>query len=147
MKKRGSYISVGRFSISHVLDQVISSEETKKLRNDGFKPGDNEWKETCEKEFDGHLVKMTSMRYRLFKEKGTNCAKCGLLGVYFSLERHSNDKDGTKLHFNLYGVNSAGETIMFTKDHIAPKAKGGSNALDNLQTMCTWCNSKKADNL
>lgn len=32
-----------------------------------------------------------------------------------------------------------------TIDHIRPRSKGGTNALDNLQTMCRDCNQGKAD--
>ena len=32
-----------------------------------------------------------------------------------------------------------------TLDHILPKSKGGTDALDNLQTMCRTCNQAKRD--
>jgi len=32
-----------------------------------------------------------------------------------------------------------------TVDHILPKANGGSNALENLQTLCKTCNDLKSD--
>ena len=32
-----------------------------------------------------------------------------------------------------------------TKDHIHPRSKGGANALDNYDPMCSPCNGKKAD--
>ena len=36
-------------------------------------------------------------------------------------------------------------TILFTKDHILPRSKGGKNWLQNYQTMCYNCNQEKAD--
>lgn len=38
-----------------------------------------------------------------------------------------------------------GDPADLTIDHIWPHAKGGTNALDNLQTLCRPCNSAKGD--
>lgn len=102
------------------------------------------------KEFLGEMVRMTSQRYELFKEKGMVCVKCGLVGTYFALEKDSHkDPDGefhTKsFHFNLYGINQDGKEIMLTKDHILPKSKGGKSILENYQTMCSTCNWDKGN--
>jgi len=75
-----------------------------------------------------------------FAEKGVICAKCGLVGTFFALEIF---KSCAKPHFNLYGFNAAGEEILLTMDHVRPKAQGGTNNLDNAQTLCGPCNFAK----
>ena len=67
---------------------------------------------------------------------------CGLKASYFALERH---EDQERFHLNLYGINDNNEEILFTKDHIYPKSKGGKSKIDNYQTMCIICNNKKKD--
>lgn len=94
--------------------------------------------------FGEYEVKVTSLRLTLFKEKGLVCVSCGLEGQYFYLEKN---KEWERPHFNLYGMNKQGKEILFTKDHIYPKSKGGPNSLENLQTMCSVCNSRKADKI
>ena len=46
------------------------------------------------------------------------------------------DRDGNKC------IN-CGSTVDLTIDHIIPKCAGGTNAIDNLQTLCLRCNSIK----
>ena len=101
-----------------------------------------------EKEFDGNLVKMFSLRLRTFQIHGTCCEKCGLCGDFFALERHlmtSHYTDKQRYHFNLYGINEAAEEILFTKDHIIPKSKRGPNSVNNMQTLCIICNLEKGN--
>lgn len=92
--------------------------------------------------FRGHKIHMRSTRMLSFRHNGTVCAQCGRQGAYFAKERYSDEPP----HLNLYGFNKCGGALLFTRDHIKPKAKGGTNDLYNAQTMCTECNSKKADN-
>ena len=40
-----------------------------------------------------------------------------------------------------------GQEVLFTKDHIVPKSKGGGNQMHNYQTMCTTCNIEKGSNI
>jgi hypothetical protein len=98
-------------------------------------------------DFDGHSIKMGSHRYWTFAEKGTTCVSCGLEGRFFVKEKHSHVQ-GEKYHFNLYGIDEEGDEVLFTKDHIVPKrrgngSKGGSDHIDNYQTMCKPCNEAK----
>lgn len=84
--------------------------------------------------------KLSSPRLILFKNKGVVCVSCGKTGAYFSAE---SPKKGVykNPHLNLYTL--CGE--LMTKDHILPKAKGGKDHINNYQTMCSSCNSSKAD--
>lgn len=90
--------------------------------------------------FDGHLVKPFSQRYKLFMTKGTTCYACGLEATHFYKEKHG---DATSYHFNLYGIKKNGDEVLFTKDHIIPRSKGGRNFVSNYDTMCTECNCEK----
>lgn len=42
---------------------------------------------------------------------------------------------------------TCGSTADLEVDHIIPVAKGGTRAMDNLQTLCGGCNYFKADRL
>lgn len=97
------------------------------------------------REFDGDVISMTSQRYRLFA-KSCTCVRCGIVGSYMAKER-SRGSQIEKWHFNLYAINQHGREVLMTKDHIIPKSKGGPDTMDNYQTMCTKCNSKKGDRL
>ena len=49
-----------------------------------------------------------------------------------------------------YQCQSCGKTKLETQltiDHIIPLARGGSNDISNLHTLCFTCNQKKTDNL
>ena len=87
-------------------------------------------------------VALNSRRYHVFHQSGVVCVACGLEGLFFARER--SPRQLGKFHFNLYGVRDDNEVLM-TRDHIHPLSKGGSNRLDNQQTMCATCNSKKGD--
>lgn len=50
-------------------------------------------------------------------------------------------------HLNLYARDKSGNFILMTQDHILPKCAGGSNSIDNLQTMCSRCNQTKGSML
>lgn len=96
-------------------------------------------------QYYGHRIPMNSMRYLNFLHHGCKCVKCGIEGTFFLKQKsHMSDPD---FHLNLYAIDGRGKIVLMTRDHIIPKSKGGPNTLDNLQTMCSPCNSKKGDKL
>ena len=100
-----------------------------------------------DKIFRDKIVDMNSLRYHTFK-KSLICASCGLEGTIFWLEKNLAEKnsDPNRYHFNLYGIRDEFE-VLFTKDHINPRSKGGKNHISNLQTMCTDYNLKKGNTI
>jgi len=123
----GNYIRIGIFAPEDVLPYVSKITHVK------------------HKEYCGKQVRMGSQRYVLFSEKGLTCVECGLKGRFFALEKQAQEHD--RFHFNMYGINSEGEEVLFTKDHIIPRSKGGANAQHNYQVMCSACNHEKDDKL
>ncbi len=85
-------------------------------------------------------LKITSDRYEVFRRSHI-CACCGIEASFLAAERSKTSKY-KRSHINMYGIKE-GREILFTKDHIVPKSKGGSNSLDNYQTLCQECNSRK----
>ncbi len=112
------------YPFNDIINQIIPTFEGEKYKN-----------------FNGVQVSVISQRYDVFK-KSNVCCRCGLEGTYLASERHKGDEN---YHFNLYGTDSGGDEVLFTKDHIIPKSKGGKNNLKNYQTMCTVCNELKGN--
>jgi 5-methylcytosine-specific restriction endonuclease McrA len=96
------------------------------------------------RDIDGVNVKLRSQRYTLFR-KSTTCCKCGLEATFMASERDY-CSESNNYHLNLYGIRD-GLEILFTKDHILPKSKGGKNNLLNYQTMCVTCNLEKGNKI
>lgn len=119
-----------KYGLDEVLDYVLF--ERKKNR-----------KASQDRDYDGDPINMASERYQCFAMKGTKCVSCGLEGEYFTKEKSPNS---LRYHFNLYAMKD-GDEILFTKDHILPSGKGGSNKLANFQTMCKTCNERKSDKI
>lgn len=100
-------------------------------------------KSNCSFEITGQRnpinVRMNDARMLLLGREQV-CRCCGIKGDHFWLERSG----GWPPHFNLYAKVDGCEVLM-TMDHIIPKSKGGNNAPDNLQLLCTICNGMKKD--
>lgn len=83
---------------------------------------------------------VSTSRLRLFKSS-LKCARCGVEGRVFLLERFKEQLSGW--HLNLYAKGKNGKLILMTKDHIIPIALGGASTMKNYQTMCQPCNCEK----
>lgn len=126
-KKHPNLIRAGVFSIDKVLPFVKSKQKPRVVKH-----------------YDGIPVYMDSLRYHTFLRSGVVCVTCGLVATFFALESTpGNNTQSSHYHFNLYGVDDSGDEVLFTKDHIHPRSKGGKDHLTNLQTMCMVCNTIK----
>jgi len=92
--------------------------------------------------FYGHKIYMRNPRLSNFRINGIKCVACAKIGAFFAAEKF-NKYDA--IHLNLYGFDKSGNELLFTRDHIKPKVKGGTNRLYNMQTMCSKCNNIKGN--
>lgn len=84
-------------------------------------------------------------RLRVFAHKGTICVTCGKIGTRLVLGKGKGRqyKGGKGLHWDVY----TDDLYPLTVDHIVPKSLGGSDHINNLQPMCSGCNSNKGNGL
>lgn len=111
-------------------------------------------------------VSMSGARLECFKQR-LSCVYCETKGNVFLLQRSKHGEPRVKLncfmgdcpwchlhppiindeeerpHLNLYYRAKNGALTLFTKDHIFPRCRGGSDDQSNLITCCQPCNSKK----
>lgn len=90
---------------------------------------------------EGLKIRTHQERLDVFR-KSLSCPDCGIKGNTFLIQKNGD----RNWHLNLWYLSDKRETLM-TIDHKIPKSKGGSDASDNLQTMCDKCNNKKGDKI
>jgi len=90
-------------------------------------------------------VRMNTRKLKVFRNSGLNCVECGLEGSLWVVEKQKVTSQPAKPVLNLYGIDKDGKEVMMTQDHIVSKAIGGTNKMENLQTMCFTCNSEKRE--
>lgn len=80
-------------------------------------------------------------RLRVYFHKGTKCANpdCDRKGVILT---HGIDKFGN-IHIDL----CTSDLYPITVDHIHPRSLGGSDDIENLQPMCSGCNTNKGNGI
>jgi hypothetical protein len=76
-------------------------------------------------------------RLKVFYKKGLQCVSCSVKGEYLIKAR---DAFGN-IHIDVYSK----DFKLMTVDHIKPKSKGGTYNINNLNPMCSLCNSKKGN--
>lgn len=131
-----SYLRARKLSLDEVLPEIAqSSRQHKSLTF------------ICP-EFGGRkiTVHLSSSRIRLMGRTQV-CAACQAKGDHFWVESNSKDKDRKPCgwHLNLYALNHYGHPVLMTLDHIVPRSKGGTKAIDNIQLLCSACNGTKED--
>lgn len=97
-------------------------------------------------------------RLTVFANKGRECVSCDRVGTFIILSRETSDNKQSRRrksvgweHVDLY----TDDFVLMTVDHITPKSVGKAlewseseiESLDNKQTMCDPCNSKKGHKL
>jgi 5-methylcytosine-specific restriction endonuclease McrA len=121
---------LGKFKIKEVIPFVRCNGRESGKRKKIYKGNDN-------KEY---IVLMGNQKYKVFRNN-LSCVCCGLTGSFFKLIKVR--KKQNRAFFDLYAINNSGEEILMTRDHIIPISRNGTDALSNLQTMCTVCNNFK----
>ncbi|CAB4196709.1 HNHc domain containing protein [uncultured Caudovirales phage] len=116
---------------------------------------------------DEFNIRVNSTRLECFK-RNQKCVTCDKIGNIFLLQNHIQgtprvgmncfiadcpwcafhirmkyDRSCEIPHLNLYHQSNNGKMILMTQDHIYPKWAGGPDKIENLQTMCRQCNSRK----
>lgn len=116
----------------------------------------------------GMWVRANSTRLECFRRNQT-CCSCGVRGTLFLLQQHvtgvthrtncfidncdlcylypHKQIQGDVPHLNFYHLGKRGGLTLMTQDHIMPRSRGGSNKMDNLQTMCCNCNNRKGNTI
>lgn len=88
---------------------------------------------------EGYKVKVSNPRFRLIR-KNNSCVWCTEIATTAWLVADERAKPGDPATFTFLDKK---EQLLFTKDHIMPRKRGGPNADWNYQTMCHQCNGDK----
>lgn len=107
------------------LERALSVGQKNKINNKFlFKIGNTSYLIRCTP-----TMKVVSMNPK--------CSICGAKATHAYLCK----RDGS--YYITFYTEINGKLVLFTKDHIIPRAQGGGNGLSNLQTCCEICNKAK----
>lgn len=96
-------------------------------------------------------VNLGSCRYHVLKRDGVTCACCGVKAnrCYLDKDMQNTEERGFPcFHINFYAetgnyLTTVVHLVLLARDHIVPRCDGGSDDLENSQTLCFNCNSLK----
>lgn len=92
------------------------------------------------------LINISHPNYNLYTSTaplhGSKCVSCDRVATkaVIFISKTAPVKKG---YFHVFSE----DNVIFTKDHIIPRAHGGKNVLENYQTMCMTCNQAKGHTL
>ena len=103
-----------------------------------------------EHEGSKYEVNVGASRLRAIK-KDLQCVCCGIRPTNCSIDIDASSSKKSKqlvYHINFYALSGVygkdqEHMILFTKDHIAPRANGGEDTDENIQALCFNCNTFK----
>lgn len=84
-------------------------------------------------------INVSSRRMQTFKQKGIVCVHCGLTATHWELDVDKSGKD--------WKVKLMSDDVELTQDHVIPKSRGGTDVIENAQTLCNICNKTKGSRL
>lgn len=80
---------------------------------------------------------------KLMKRDGIECKHCRATAVEVLFHYGCGKVKCKQKYIN--AINSDGQEVQLTLDHIIPASKGGVKILENLQILCNVCNTKKGN--
>lgn len=83
-----------------------------------------------------------SRTVKVIQNDNYHCKSCNKPAEYVTYQR---SKDNEQIYITFW-IKKPSMYVPLTKDHIEAKSLGGTDAYDNLQSLCYICNQEKANN-
>lgn len=93
--------------------------------------------------YKNYCINVNKPRMQTHIQKDNMCLHCGLFTTHFAIQLGTKQ---TTPHINAWNLSNNNKVLM-TSDHIIPSSKGGLDDINNRQVLCSYCNTKKGDNI